>query len=79
MVEMLGGSGYAGFGLDGIFQRADGGICWDFEREEIVVVLRRRSYAYSDTPLKVVSSCSCNREPTQTLLEVGTWPCVLEG
>lgn len=49
MVEMLGGSGYAGFGLDGIFQRADGGICWDFEREEIVVVLRRRSYAYSDT------------------------------
>lgn len=49
MVEMLGGSGYAGLGLDGLFQCADGGICWDFEREEIVVVLRRRSYAYCDT------------------------------
>lgn len=79
MVEMLGGSGYAGLGLDGLFQCADGGICWDFEREEIVVVLRRRSYAYCDTPLKNVSSYSSNRESTQTLFEVGAWPCMVEG
>jgi len=75
VVEMLGGGRDAGFGLDGLFQGADGGVRWDFEGEEIVIILRRGRYAYGDTPWTSSATIRRNRviESVHKHIEFATW------
>lgn len=50
MVEVLGGLGDLGFGLDGLLQRADGGVWRNLEREEVAIVRGSRN-CQGDTPV----------------------------
>ncbi len=67
MIQVLRSGGDAGFGLDGLFQRADCRVGRDFEGEKIVIILCRSSDVKCDTPGDLLVAIACSMVVDQHL------------